>query len=77
MPNPLIEFGIRLKQLRETQLLSQTELAEQVHVTRGTVSNWERGLSPPGFIEIRQLASTLHTTADFLLFGASTANMIA
>jgi DNA-binding transcriptional regulator YiaG len=36
-----------LKELRQEQELSQSELAEELGVSAGTISNWERGKGSP------------------------------
>ncbi len=40
-----IRFGRNLKILRSRKEISQQELADKIHVTRQTVSCWERGVS--------------------------------
>lgn len=40
-----IRFGRNLKILRSRNEISQQELADKIHVTRQTVSCWERGVS--------------------------------
>lgn len=47
----------RIKHLREKQLLlTQTELAQLLHVESVTVSRWERGVVEPKFSNLRALA---------------------
>lgn len=76
MPNPLIEFGIRLASLREDQYLSQNDLAEKIGRTRGTISLWERGLIQPKLLDLQLLCKELKTNPEFLLFGTWAANTI-
>lgn len=40
-----MEIGTQIKAQRTALGLSQEELAEQVYVTRQTLSNWETGVS--------------------------------
>lgn len=47
--------GDEIKELREQKDLSQSELAEQLDVSAGTVSNWERGESRPSEEVVEQL----------------------
>ena len=42
-------FGERLYQLRKENNLSQEELAEQLEVSRQSVSRWENGSASPDF----------------------------
>lgn len=39
------DFSSNLKRYRKRAALSQEQLAEQLDVTRQTVSSWERGVS--------------------------------
>lgn len=38
-------IGKNIKKLRTARGLTQDQLAEQLYVTRQTISNWERGVS--------------------------------
>lgn len=40
-----IRFGRNLNILRSRNNMSQQELADKIHVTRQTISIWERGVS--------------------------------
>jgi DNA-binding XRE family transcriptional regulator len=51
--------GSRVKQLREHAFLTQAELAKQVHVTRATIQNIERGVQEPRPSTVRALARVL------------------
>ena len=41
----MIEFGEKLKQLREEKGMTQQSLGEMLYVTRQAVSRWECGVS--------------------------------
>ena len=41
----MVEFGEKIKQLREEQGMTQQTMAEQLYVTRQAVSRWECGVS--------------------------------
>lgn len=43
-----ITLGVRLKTARISAGLEQADIAQKLGVNRGTVSNWERGVSEPG-----------------------------
>jgi transcriptional regulator with XRE-family HTH domain len=42
-----ISFGERMRRLRIRNAMSQSDLAEKLDVTQGTISNWETGRSSP------------------------------
>ena len=39
-------LGEKIKDLRNKQILTQTQLADKLNVSRQTVSNWEKGHLP-------------------------------
>lgn len=60
-------FDSRLKKLREERNISQTQLAEDLGVTKGTISVWERGIRKPDFDKMEKIAAYFDTTLQFLL----------
>lgn len=62
-----MEFKDRLKYLRKSSLMTQEELASKIHVTKATISNYEKGKAEPDFQTLLQLTSALNTSTDFLL----------
>ena len=65
-----IAKNIRL--LRTAQNMTQEQLAENLHVTRQTVSNYETGKSQPDIDTIVRLAEALQTDPNTLLYGIPT-----
>ncbi|HIT66690.1 MAG TPA: helix-turn-helix transcriptional regulator [Candidatus Merdisoma merdipullorum] len=63
----VIQIAERIKELREKNNLTQTELARRLHVTRSSVNAWEMAISIPSTEKILSLCSILHTTSDYLL----------
>lgn len=57
----------RIKQLRETYGISQSELAKKLDVTRSSVNAWESGLSTPTTQYVVALSKLFHVSADYLL----------
>ncbi len=57
----------RIKLLRESQHMTQAELAKKLGITRSGVNAWEQGISVPSTQYIIQLAHLFHASADFLL----------
>ena len=52
-------FGEQLTDARKAAGMTQEELAQTVHVTRTTVSSWERGRTAPDLDTVRLLSQTL------------------
>ena len=64
-----IAYNIRT--LRKTKGLTQEDLAAQLHVTRQTVSSWERGGSCPDFDTLKALSALLDATPEQLLYSTA------
>ena len=62
-------FGPRLRSLRESAGLSETELAEKVGTDQNHISNWEQSLPEPEFAVVERLAFALGVPAVELLTG--------
>lgn len=65
-----IAKNIRL--LRTAQKMTQDQLAESLHVTRQTVSNYETGKSQPDIDTIVRLAEALQADPNTLIYGIPT-----
>ena len=59
-----ISFASRLKELRMIAHISQIELAEQLHVSRAAVANWETGRTRPDIANIPALCSLLDISIE-------------
>ncbi|MBQ6294097.1 MAG: helix-turn-helix transcriptional regulator [Lachnospiraceae bacterium] len=70
----MADISNNIKRLRSSLGMSQTQLAENVGVTRQTVSNWEKGVSNPDIRMLEQLANALHCDVDDLLYPALVTN---
>ena len=57
----------RIKNLREQEGLTQTELAKQLNITRSSVNAWEMGISVPSTQYIVELAEIFDVSTDYLL----------
>ncbi|KRL93638.1 helix-turn-helix domain-containing protein [Levilactobacillus hammesii] len=62
-----MKFGERLKQTRQRQNLTQSAVAEVLHVSRQTVSSWETGNSYPSIDSLIALSDFYHLSLDTLL----------
>ena len=54
------KIGNNIKKLRETNNMSQEELAESLHCTRQTISNYERVVSEPDIETIKKMTSVFN-----------------
>ena len=57
----MIEFGEKLKSLRESKGITQQTLADQLYVTRQAVSRWECGARYPDLLTAKRIAQALDT----------------
>jgi transcriptional regulator with XRE-family HTH domain len=55
--NPI--FGRNLKKHRKERGLTQTDLGDKIGVSKGCISNWERGYRDPSYSEIFVVADAL------------------
>ena len=60
-------IGARIREFRETAVLSQTELARRVYVSRQTVGNWEAGRTLADVQSLVLLGQVFGTTVDALI----------
>lgn len=64
-----MDLGEKLYELRRTKNLSQENVAEQLNVTRQTISKWETNQSTPDFDKIVPLCELYGITPNELLTG--------
>lgn len=57
----------KIKELRKARGLSQEEMAERLHVSRQTISKWEKGLSAPNADYLILLADLFEISVSELL----------
>ena len=62
-----VTFGPFLKEARSRCEMTQTQLAERLHVSTAAVSKWERGLSYPDVTLLEPLASALELGVEELM----------
>ena len=63
------DIGKNIKQLREGKGMTQEALAEQLFVTRQTISNYETGRTRPDIEMLLRMAQVLETDANTVLYG--------
>lgn len=57
----------RIKQLRTSCEMTQSELAKKLNITRSSVNAWEMGISTPSTTYLVELAMLFHVSTDYLL----------
>lgn len=60
-------MGERIKELRKKNGMTQTDLAKELGVTKGTISTWETGSRSPSFDVLDQLCGMFHASMDYLM----------
>ena len=58
---------MRIKQFREAEGMTKTDLARRMGVTRQAVNSWERGVSYPTAANLLQMAELFSCSVDQLL----------
>ena len=62
-----MEFAEKLIALRKGKELTQEQLAEQLNVSRQSVSKWENGQAVPEVEKLVELSRAFDVTVDYLL----------
>ena len=65
----MVEFGEKVKHLREEKGMTQQTMAEKLYVTRQAVSRWECGARYPDLLTAKKIAKILDVSLDELLSG--------
>ncbi len=63
------ELGARLQKLRRQAGMSQQELADQLHVSRQSISKWELGTATPDLDNLVRLSELFGVSLDELVLG--------
>ena len=62
-----IKFGIRLKELRKENGITQVRLANDLNVTKATVNDWEHEKCETSFSMLAKIAKYFNVSTDYLL----------
>ncbi len=65
--NKAMNIGAKITEARRQRGITQSELAEQMCVTRQTVSRWEAGTALPDVEKVACIAKILQVSCDYLL----------
>lgn len=63
----MVDFGNRLKTLRQQNNLTQLQLAKMLGVTKSVISAYEVGLRMPSYDVLIAIAKTFKVSTDYLL----------
>lgn len=58
-----------IKKLRQNKGINQNQLADQLHVTRQAVSNWETGKTQPDIETLTQMAEFFEVSVEQMIYG--------
>lgn len=64
-----MKIGVKLKEARLRAGLTQENVAEEIQVTRQTISNWETEKSFPDIVSVIKLSTLYNISLDKLLKG--------
>lgn len=59
------EFGNRLKKAMKEKSLTQSKVAEELHISRQQVSNWLRGTCAPSFLVLMKIMEVTNKDANY------------
>lgn len=65
----------RIKELRQSKKLRQSDLATKLKVSQATLSNWESGRYEPDFDTLRMMSDYFQVSVDYLLGREMTQNI--
>lgn len=65
----MTNIGRNIRRIRQQKGITQDDLAEQLFVTRQTVSNYETGRSKPDIDTLLRIAEILHVDLNEILYG--------
>lgn len=63
----MIEFGSRLKKLRQSHNMTQPVLAKKLQVTKSVISAYETGLRMPSYETLLMISKVFSVSTDYLL----------
>lgn len=64
----------RIKSLRTSLEMKQSDLARRLQVRQNTISNWETGRTEPDSVTLQKLAEIFDVSVDYILGRPTTAN---
>lgn len=71
----MVDFGMRLRLLRQAKNMTQKQLADQLRLTKSVISAYETDLRLPSYDILIKIAAIFDVTTDYLL-GVSHAQLV-
>lgn len=62
-------IGTRIKELRKIKNISQEELANELSVSRQTISKWESDIVSPDINNIKMISNFFEVSTDYIING--------
>ena len=72
----MVEFGEQLRRAREKKGMTQQTLAEQLSMTKQTVSHWECGERYPDLVTTKKISQILGVSPDDLISEEDMENIV-
>lgn len=69
-----MQFGEQIRKLRTERNMTQEQFAQELHVTRQAVSNWENNRNLPDLEMLLNMSQTFHISLDELMTGGNDMN---
>jgi transcriptional regulator with XRE-family HTH domain len=63
----LVDIGIKMKNARQSAQLTQEQVANELGVSRQTISNWENSKTYPDIVSVVKLSDLYNISLDLLL----------
>lgn len=60
-------IAMRIKNLRISNNMTQSEFARKLNITRSSVNAWEMGISLPSTTYLIEISKRFHVSTDYLL----------
>lgn len=62
-------IGERIKELRKNKNISQDQFADDINVSRQSVSNWEKDIVSPDIESVKMICDYFNISMDYLITG--------
>lgn len=62
-----MNIGSRIRELRKNKKMTQTDLANLIHVSQQTITKWENNSTEPSGSAIKAIANIFNVSSDYLL----------